>query len=230
MPTPTLPSAAGAAAPDCAQRQVVGIAGPGLSITRVPSGIQKMQSAGRGIRRRSDLHIRTCHNDPHATGAVSLLVMHPYPHVYSATGRATASGNVDTTVEGLPALPVAPPIQFDGPGYVWSPETMLTAAVADCLILTFRSISRASGLAWQQLECQTEGVLERVGGVSRFTRFITHATLTLPVSANRELARRVLEKSESGCIVSNSLNAKRELKVELKTAGAVADCQPRASA
>ena len=129
-------------------------------------------------------------------------------------------------MDGLPALPVAPPIQFDGPGNVWSPETMLTAAVADCLILTFRSISRASGLEWQQLECQTEGVLERVGGVSRFTRFITHATLTLPASADHELARRVLEKSESGCMVSNSLNAKRELKVELKTCSVAAENQP----
>jgi uncharacterized OsmC-like protein len=100
---------------------------------------------------------------------------------------------------------------------------MLTAAVADCLILAFRSISRASGLEWEQLECQTEGVLERVGGVSRFTRFITQATLTLPVSANRDLARRVLEKSESGCIVSNSLNAQRELKVEFKTASVAAE-------
>ncbi len=90
-------------------------------------------------------------------------------------------------MDGLAALPVAPPIQFDGPGNVWSPETMLTAAVADCLILTFRSISRASGLEWQKLECKTESVLERVDGVSRFTRFITYATLTLPASANVNL-------------------------------------------
>ena len=68
----------------------------------------------------------------------------------------------------------------------------------------------------------SQGVLERVGGVSRFTHFITHAALTLPV-CDPELARRVLEKSEHGCLVANSLNAKRELKVELKTAGVAAE-------
>jgi len=148
--------------------------------------------------------------------------VHPYPHVYSVTGYATASGNVQTTVDGLAPLPVAPPIQFDGPGNAWSPETLLTAAVANCLILTFRAISRASKLDWQQLDCRTQGVLERVGGVSRFTHFITHAVLTLPVTVNLELARRLLERSEHGCLIANSLNATRELKIELQTASAVA--------
>lgn len=148
--------------------------------------------------------------------------MHPYPHVYSVTGHARPSGNVQTTVDGLAPLPVALPVQFDGSGNAWSPETLLAAAVADCLILTFRALSRASRLEWQELDCCTQGVLERVGGVSRFTHFITHAVLTLPVSVNPELARRVLEKSEHGCLVANSLNATRELKIELKTASALA--------
>jgi uncharacterized OsmC-like protein len=76
-------------------------------------------------------------------------------------------------------------------------------------------------LEWQQLDCRTQGVLERVGGVSRFTHFITNAVLTLPGNVNLELARRVLEKSEHGCLVANSLNATRELRIELKTASAV---------
>lgn len=148
--------------------------------------------------------------------------MHPYPHVYSVTGHATPAGHVQTTVEGLAPLSVALPVQFDGPGNAWSPETLLTAAVADCLILAFRAISRASKLDWQQLDCRTQGVLERVGGVSRFTHFTTHAVLTLPLSVNLELARRVLEKAEYGCLIANSLNATRELSIELKTASAVA--------
>jgi organic hydroperoxide reductase OsmC/OhrA len=137
-------------------------------------------------------------------------------------GRASASGNVETAAEGLPRLPVTPPIQFDGPGNFWSPETLLCAAVADCLILTFRAISRASRFEWLQLECHTEGVLERVEGVSRFTGFSTRAVLTLPVNSDPVTARRLLQKSEQGCLIANSLNAKRELTIELKTASAAA--------
>jgi organic hydroperoxide reductase OsmC/OhrA len=148
--------------------------------------------------------------------------VHPYPHVYAVAGSAAASGSVQSQGEGLPALPVASPIQFDGPGNVWSPETLLCAAVADCLILTFRAISRASRFEWLQLECHTDGVLERVNGVSRFTRFTTRAVLTLPPAADSALARRLLERSEQGCLIANSLNATRELKIELKTASVAA--------
>jgi organic hydroperoxide reductase OsmC/OhrA len=148
--------------------------------------------------------------------------VHPYPHTYAVAGRASASGNVETSAEGLPQLPVAPPIQFDGPGNLWSPEGLLCAAVADCLILTFRAISRASRLEWVQIDCLTEGMLERVGGVSRFTRFTTRAVLTLPATTDPVLAQRLLEKAERGCLISNSLNAVRELKVELKTAASAA--------
>jgi organic hydroperoxide reductase OsmC/OhrA len=152
----------------------------------------------------------------------SVAIVHPYPHVYTVAGRAVLSGSVQTSTEGPEPLPVAPPMQFDGPGNLWSPETLLCAAVADCLILTFRGISRASKLQWQQIDCHTEGVLERVGGVSRFTRFTSHVVLTLPAGVDAHLAQRVLEKSEHGCLIANSLNATRELKIELRTASAAA--------
>lgn len=148
--------------------------------------------------------------------------MHPYPHVYAVSGRATATGSVQTTADGLAPLPVAPPIQFDGPGNQWSPETLLCAAVADCLVLTFRAISRASKFEWHEISCHTEGVLERVGGVSRFTRFTTHVVLTLPGTADPQLARRLLEKSEQGCLIANSLSATRELKVDVRTTSVAA--------
>jgi organic hydroperoxide reductase OsmC/OhrA len=148
--------------------------------------------------------------------------VHPYPHTYAVAGSASASGNVLTALDGAPALPVAPPIQFDGPGNLWSPETLLCAAVADCLILTFRALSRAARFDWLTLDCRTEGMLERIGGISRFTRFATRAVLTVPAGTDAAIARRLLEKSEQGCLIANSLNAARELKVELKTANVAA--------
>ncbi len=143
--------------------------------------------------------------------------MHPYPHHYivSAAGRAT--GAVTISANGLPSVETSSPPQFDGPSGVWSPETLLTAAVADCFILTFRSVARAARFEWLALECRVEGTLERVEGQSRFTGFVTTARLTVPPAADSTKARRLLEQAEHGCLIANSLRAERVLSVEVVT-------------
>ena len=141
--------------------------------------------------------------------------MHPYPHTYTVTASATASSNVAVAGPDLPALDTAPPPQFDGPGGLWSPETLLCAAVANCLILTFRAIARASKFDWLELNCRTEALLERVQGGARFTRYTSYATLKLPAGADAAKARLLLEKSEHSCLVANSLNGERLVHVEV---------------
>src|SRR6266581_402574 len=103
--------------------------------------------------------------------------MHPYPHVYTAAASGRPEGTVAVTSTRLPEIASAPPPEFDGPGDVWSPETLLCASVADCFVLSFRAIARASKLEWSELACQVEGVLERVDGVTQFTRYTTFASL-----------------------------------------------------
>jgi peroxiredoxin-like protein len=141
--------------------------------------------------------------------------MHPYPHVYLAATRGGPDGIVTVSAAGIPDLPSAPPPQFDGPGGMWSPETMLCAALADCFVLTFRAIARASKFEWIDLDCAVEGTLERSDGVSRFTRYVTRASLRVPAGTDTAKARQLLEKAEHGCLVSNSVNGARELQTEV---------------
>ncbi len=119
----------------------------------------------------------------------------------------------------LPTLETAAPPEFDGPGGVWSPETLLCASVADCFILTFRAVARAARFEWQRLECRVEGVLERVERVSQFTRYTTIARLTIPSGADVAKARVLLEQAEHGCLISNSLRGSRTLDSEVVAAG-----------
>ena len=141
--------------------------------------------------------------------------MQPYPHVYTVTARGGPSGAVAVSADRLPTLDTAPPPEFDGPGDVWSPETLLCAAVANCLILTFRAIARASKFEWLDLSCRTEAVLERVEGTSRFTRYVSYAAIRLPAGGDAAKAKLLLEKSERGCLVANSLTGERVLHVEV---------------
>ena len=141
--------------------------------------------------------------------------MHPFPHHYAVTGAAQPAGPVSLGSTGLPTLESVPPKEFDGPGDRWSPETLLTAAVADCFVLSFRAIATASKFTWSALECRTEGVLDRVAGQSRFTKFSTRARLTVPAGSDVERAKKLLEKAEQICLITNSLSAERQLETEV---------------
>jgi organic hydroperoxide reductase OsmC/OhrA len=144
--------------------------------------------------------------------------MQAYPHRYEVRAAASAEGSVTIASQGLPDLKTAPPQQFGGPGDQWSPETLLVAAAVDCLILTFRAVARASNVTWVDIDCRAEGVLDRADGVTRFTELRLHARLTLPAGADTERGRRLLEKAEKACLVTNSLKLEPALATEVVTA------------
>jgi organic hydroperoxide reductase OsmC/OhrA len=146
--------------------------------------------------------------------------MHPYPHRYSVQASGTAAGNVAVTSEGLPALETNAPPEFDGPAGYWSPETLLIASVANCYLLSFRAVARASKLEWQDLDLSVEGVLDRVDGVTRFVKFTVAPRLTIADPVRETLARTVLEKSKRACLITNSLNGECELRPEISVAAA----------
>ena len=43
-------------------------------------------------------------------------------------------------------------------------------SVANCLVLSYRAIARASALQWQSIECVSEGELDRIERMTRFNR------------------------------------------------------------
>jgi organic hydroperoxide reductase OsmC/OhrA len=141
--------------------------------------------------------------------------MHPYPHLYSINASAQPEGNVTLSGEGLQDIPSAPPPQFDGPGGVWAPETLLCASIADCFILTFRAVAKGSKFEWISLACTVEGTLARTDGPARFTGFVNNATLQVPAGADVARAKLLLEKAEHNCVITNSLSGTRSLVTEV---------------
>ena len=141
--------------------------------------------------------------------------MQQLPHVYSVTSTAGATSNVALTAEGLPRLTSAAPAEFGGPGDQWSPETLLTAAIASCFILSFRYVARRLRMEWTRLECEAEATLERVDGVTRFTRVVMHANLTVPGLIGTAAYEDALLRAEHECLIANSLACARELRMEI---------------
>jgi len=144
--------------------------------------------------------------------------MEAFPHRYRVRGSGRVAGDIELTGERLPLLASASPVQFDGPGDRWSPETLLVGAVTDCFILTFRSVARASKLAWTSLNCDVLGTLDRIDRVTQFTHFDLRARLTLPPGADASQARRLLERAEGNCLIANSLKASVHLESSVEVA------------
>jgi organic hydroperoxide reductase OsmC/OhrA len=152
--------------------------------------------------------------------------MKAYPHTYRVSAQGSAIGAVPVVSQGLPAIETAPPPEFDGPGGVWSPETLLVAAVANCFILTFRGVSRAAHFTWEKLDAHVEGTLERVSGSTQFTRYTTRAILTVKAGADHAKARELLERAEKICLVANSLRGERKLESQVLEAPEPAPSHP----
>jgi organic hydroperoxide reductase OsmC/OhrA len=144
--------------------------------------------------------------------------MHAFPHHYKVAANATIDGNVDLISDKLAIIPSAPPEEFGGPGDCWSPETLLVASVADCFVLTFRAIARASKLSWLSINCHVDGVLEQVDSTTKFTLFIVSVTLEVSPDTDADKAQRLLMKSEANCLITNSLSAETQLRVTISTA------------
>jgi organic hydroperoxide reductase OsmC/OhrA len=140
-----------------------------------------------------------------------------YPHHYTASASALPEGNVSLESPGLPALSTAPPAEFGGPGDHWSPETLCVGAVANCFILTFRSVARAANLPWLSLRADAVGTLDRVERSTQFTHFELQAALEVPAGVSEGEAKAVLERAERVCLIRNSLKGTSHLDVRVGT-------------
>lgn len=112
------------------------------------------------------------------------------------------SSELDTSIE------VVTPPQFPkGIPKIWSPEHLFVAAVNSCLMTTFLSIAENSKLEFESFISKAIGKLEIVEG-----KYIVSEITLLPVvvtsEQQKEKAERVLQKSETNCLISNSVKSK----------------------
>lgn len=145
--------------------------------------------------------------------------MQELPHRYLAAAVLRPEAHVALSSPGLADLESAPPAEYGGPGDRWSPETLLVAAVADCFVLTFKGIARASKVDWLAVQCDVEGVLDREDGITQFVQFRVKAIVDVPQGADEARVRRLIEKAEQGCLITNSMNARVTLDGEIRVTG-----------
>ncbi len=116
-------------------------------------------------------------------------------------GKLTAT-ELNTEIE------VATPPQFPkGIDGVWSPEHLFTAAINSCLMTTFLAIAEKSKLAFIHFSSKAIGKLEIVDGKYMMSEVTLHPIVTIEDETHRELAEKVLHKSEQNCLIANSVKS-----------------------
>jgi organic hydroperoxide reductase OsmC/OhrA len=139
---------------------------------------------------------------------------HPFPHEYRVElgqvdgSLATLKGETD------PPLRAGPPPQFDGPGGIWSPETLLLGAVQLCYVTTLRSLTRKHGVEFSDYASVIRGTLDKGGSGIGFTKIELEVSLTASPEHSEKL-RPMFQTAKKYCIISNALKPEVTLKVSL---------------
>ena len=117
----------------------------------------------------------------------------------------------------LNKIDVATPPQFPkGLEGVWSPEHFFTAAVNGCFMTTFLAIAENSKLSFTSFHCTADGKLEKVDGKYLMTEVALKPILVIESESDREKAERILQKSETACLISNSIKSKVSLITDVR--------------
>ncbi|MBK9271516.1 MAG: OsmC family protein [Saprospiraceae bacterium] len=114
------------------------------------------------------------------------------------------------------SIMVATPPQFSGglPD-IWSPEHLFTASVVSCFMTTFLAIAENSKFEFLNFQCNAMGVLSNKEGKYAMTSIFLHAQLTIKDQSLWEKAKRLLEKSEKLCLISQSIHTEVTLDIEI---------------
>jgi organic hydroperoxide reductase OsmC/OhrA len=89
--------------------------------------------------------------------------------------------------------------------------------VETCFLFTLRAVAKASRVEFLALDLSSEGTVDRLDGVTRFTEIVLRPRLTIGPGTDRDRVLAVLQKSERSCLVSASLAAPVRLEAELVT-------------
>ncbi len=133
-----------------------------------------------------------------------MIDSHDYTVELTTTGVKT--GVVKAPADHLPAMEVGSPPEFGGPAGLWSPEHLFVAALASCLMTTFRAIAAASGLDVVDYSDESTGHLRR--GEDRlyaFDQVTLRPRVVIDDESKVDRARRLIHKADTACLVSRSV-------------------------
>ena len=142
----------------------------------------------------------------------------PFPHRYDLSLTWTGGDGCDLSSGARPVIRGGPPAQFDGTNETqWSPEHLVLAALAQCMMATYFALNKRAGIETKSYSSKAESVLDKTKEGLVFTSF--KVTVSVKVAADKiEDARRLVESSKKFCIVSNALKTTPSVEASVEAA------------
>jgi organic hydroperoxide reductase OsmC/OhrA len=109
----------------------------------------------------------------------------------------------------FPSIKVATPPEFkNGVPNIWSPEHLFVASINICLMTTFLAIAENSNLEFISFSSEANGKLEKVDGKYMISEVELRPVVKIKDEKQKEKTLRIIDKSEKGCLISNSAKSK----------------------
>ena len=116
---------------------------------------------------------------------------------------------------GKPNVEVATPPEFGGPENIWTPEDLLTSAVATCIMTSALFFIGRAKIQMRSYKSNAVGTMEKTAGGLEITRIAVEVFIELDDLAQEDAVRKAVEQAEKTCPLSNSLKCPVELVVNV---------------
>ncbi len=120
-----------------------------------------------------------------------------------------------------PDIPVAcPPVFCKGsPDDMWTPEQLFVSSLEVCVLMSFISQAKRSGVTFTSYKSEAKGRLEFVGEDFMFSQITIDIKIEVPEDQDPDTVRTVLAESKTRCLVSTSMKTKVNIKANVVKAG-----------
>ncbi len=111
------------------------------------------------------------------------------------------------------------PKEMDGPGVGTNPDEMLLGAAATCYVITLAAMIERANLPLQQMDHESEGLVDVTNGVFTYKKIIHKPSLSLKPGATQaqlDTLKRLTEKAETSCMISRAIQGNVELEMQAK--------------
>ena len=109
-------------------------------------------------------------------------------------------------IQGKPSLRGSSSPVFLGDASLHNPEDLLVAALSACHCLSYLALCARAGVHVVSYEDETEGAMDKVDGVVRFTEVTLHPKVMIAPGSDPEKARALHERAHAICFIANSVN------------------------
>ncbi|MGE7603655.1 OsmC family protein [Peribacillus sp. NPDC097675] len=112
---------------------------------------------------------------------------------------------------------ISVPPEMDGPGIGTNPDEMLLGAASTCYIITLAAMLERSHIKKVSLTMESEAIVDVTNGVFTYKKIIHRPSLVLSYEATEkdlEKARKLVDKSESSCMISRAIKGNVEVELD----------------